>query len=228
MPQEQLLSPTPVAVAKGAASHRHGPLQSLSCETVVARQFRRLAKNILNEFPRETGGTILFTGVGSDRHVADVAEHVARQLACHADVDGVALVDGDVETRSLTVRLADRGKPGLAEILRHRASLTSALVDTVISDIRFLPFGDRRDARNPIAPDAVKSTLADLRRMCCYTIVATGTNLTKLHAMLSRYSDGTYLVVRLGAAARQDTSAAANYLTRAGARLLGCIATSAI
>jgi len=226
------LLPTSKPVAERAAEraipHPHHRLESFPDESLVTRQFRLLTNNILKDFPRETGGTILFSGVGSDRHVADVAENVARQLAATLKIGTVALVDGDAETRTLTERLAGNGKAGLAEVLQRRLSSDYALAETAISGMRFLPFGDRREARNPISSDTVKAALADLRHMCTYTIVAAGTGLTKLHAMFGRHSDGTYLVVRLGAADRQDTSAAANYLTRAGARLLGCVATSVV
>ncbi|MFO7902117.1 MAG: hypothetical protein ACQESR_09360 [Planctomycetota bacterium] len=199
-----------------------------SHEPRLARQFGRLTDNIVREFPPEVGGTILFTGLGSNRHVAEVAEEVARQLAFHLETSSVALVDGNADTPILTERLAGAQKVGLAEILQQRTTVASTLFDTGMRGVRFLPFGDRREARNPVTSQAVKSAFSDLRQLCRYTVVTIGAGQTKLHARLSRHSDGTYLIVQLGAANYQDMAKTTRYLNRAGARLLGCVATSAI
>jgi Mrp family chromosome partitioning ATPase len=112
-------------------------------------------------------------------------------------------------------------------LLQDRTSIEATVVSTDVDNLRFVPFGDRRLARNPIAPGSVSALLSQLHQDCRYVVMAAGIETSKLLAMLSRASDGTYLIVQLGAAQRQDTSALADFLSRAGARLLGCIATSA-
>lgn len=199
-----------------------------SGETRVARQFRRLTDNIVREFPPELGGTILFAGIGSNRHVAEVAEAVARQLSFHLDASSVGLVDGNADTQLLTERLGGSEKAGLAEILQQRTSVASTLFDTGMPGVRFLPFGDRRDARNPITSESVKAAFSDLRHLCRYTVVTIGAAQTKLHALLGRHADGTYLIVQLGTSNYQETAETTRYLNCAGARLLGCVATSAV
>ena len=170
----------------------------------------------------------MFAGVGASRHVAEVAEHVARQLSLHLESSPIGLVDGNVETQILTERFDGAQKSGLAEVLQQRTTVASALFDIGIPGVRFLSFGDRRDARNPITSEAVETALSDLSRLCRYTVVATGAAQHKLHAMLARHGDGTYVTVQLGAVNHQDTAEITRYLNRAGARLLGCIATGAI
>lgn len=192
--------------------------------TRVQRQFHRVAETVVKEFPASSGGTILFSGAGSSGHVADVALQVALHLAQEQDV-AVSVVDGDFENQTLTQRLSAGGENGLAEILQQQESLAAVLATTEIPNVRFLAFGDQRIARNPIASDLVKLTLADLRNMGRYTIIAAGTTFNSLHALLGRHADGTYLVVQLGAADSCRTTELARHLTRAGARLLGCIAT---
>ncbi len=190
----------------------------------VLRQLQRLADCIETQFPATTGGTLMFSGVGSRLHIACVAEHVARRLAEQRETE-VVLVDGDTETRLLSERLAAGDNPGLAEVLQCRTTVASALIDTDAPKVRLLPFGDRRNARNPIASDTVESMLADLRRTFRYTVIVSGRVTSPLPALLSRFSDGTYLVVQLGAASRQDAVGLASQLTHAGGRLLGCVAT---
>lgn len=227
-----MISPKPLAPrstrgVSRAVPRSPQPLSTGVHDARVGRQYRRLAENIIREFPAPAGGTILFAGIGSSTHIADVAEHVARQLASQPDVD-VALADGDADKQVLSKRLAREGDVGLADVCQQQTSVAPALVNTAIQGVRFLPFGDRCNARNPIANEIIRSTLADLRQLCHYTVIALGTNTSPLGAMLSRHSDGLYLVVQLGMANRKETSDLAGHFTRAGARLLGCVATSVV
>jgi Mrp family chromosome partitioning ATPase len=223
---EPVVCPTPGTTEEAISRTRHF-LDDRSPGPRIDRQFRRVADAIAAEFPLPRGGTITFSGVGSDSHVADVSMNVARQLALHPGAS-VVLVDGDAESRLLTERSAAAASDGLAEVLQQQTSISSVLEPTPIGNVRFLPFGDSRKALNPIAPDKVRATLADLRQAACYTVIAAGTGTGSLHAILSRHSDGTYLVVQLGVASHQDTSGLARFLSRAGARLLGCVATSVV
>jgi Mrp family chromosome partitioning ATPase len=192
----------------------------------VQRQFRRVAETVLREFPADVGGTVLFTGVGSGAHVADIAAQVAIRLVQQPDTV-VTLIDADGAAQHLTERLACRGQAGLAELLQAEATVASTILATDVDNLHFIAFGDRRLTRNPIASGAVNPVLSKLRQDCRYIVLAAGIETTPLQAMLGRCSDGTYLVVQLGAAPREDTTALASFLSRAGARLLGSIATSA-
>ncbi len=193
----------------------------------VNRQFRRLTDNIVREFPAGEGGTLLFAGVGPDNHIADVAGHVARQLAVQQDV-AVVLVDADPDMKVLTQRFAAVQECGLAEVLDARLPLVTAILPTSVHNLRFLPFGDRLAARPALSSLHVKATLEQLRRLAQYVVVAAGMNRHLLHSLISRHGDGTYLVVQLGAADRQQTSELASHLTASGARLLGCVATGVV
>ncbi len=226
-----MISPKPLApkstrVASRVA-RRNRPLPVSSQDRRVERQYRRLADNIMREFPASLGGTILFSGVGSSRHIAHVAEQVTHQLSVQAAVR-VALVDGDPDTQLLSERLAVNGDCGLVEAIQQQTSVASALTATEVPNVDFLPFGDCCHASAPVANTLVRSVLDDLRQLCRYTVIASGTNTSPLCAMLSRHCDGMYLVVQLGMAGRQETADLASHFTRAGARLLGCVATSVV
>ncbi len=221
----QPITPRPTRAANFVPPHTTRAMSGRSHDARIVRQFRRLADNIAKEFPCLSGGTLLFSGAGSSNHIAEVAQQVARQLAFQSDIM-VALVDGDGANQVLSKRLAPDANGGLAEVLQLQTSLPSAMTPTETPDLHFLPFGDRRTARNPIAPDAIRSLLADLRQLHRYVVIAAGADTSKMQAMLGRHCDGTYLVVQIGTAQRQETSDLARYLSRAGARLLGCVATS--
>ncbi len=193
----------------------------------VTRQFRRVTEAVVCDFPLDQGGSIVFASAGTTRHVAELGWQVAQQLALR-QVGTILLVDCDGTTHSLTERFGLTAEPGLAEVLQRAAPIASTAVTTGIDHLRLVPTGDRRLARNPLASDTVQQVLRGLRQQYRYTIVLTGMQRSNLLAMLGRHSDGTYLVVQLGAAKREDTSELANYLARAGARLLGCIATSSV
>ncbi len=227
-----MISPQPVIPRATRAVNRVNPqptctLSGRSRDARINRQFRRLADSIVKEFPRASGGTILFSGAGSNRHIAEVAEQVAQQLALQLD-GTVILVDGNAEQQILSEQLNADSRSGLAEVLQQQVSLARVTQATGIHNVQFLPFGDRRTARNPIATSAVQAFVADLRQLYRYVIIASGTGTNPIQAMLSRHCDGTYLVVQIGVAERQETSDLAHYLTRAGARLLGCVATSVV
>lgn len=226
-----MISPKPLAprstrVASRVSQHAHR-VPASAHDTRIERQFRRLADNVMREFPVAAGGTLLFSGVSSSSHIAHVAEQVAQQLSQQANVR-VALVDGDPDTPMLSKRLRIDGDVGLAEALQQQTSVASAMIATEIPNVDFLPFGDRGNGRTPIANSAVKSVLSDLHQLCRYTVIVSGTNTSPLCAMLSRHCDGMYLVVQLGMAGRQQTADLASHFTRAGARLLGCVATSVV
>ncbi len=190
----------------------------------ISRQFRRLVDNIMRDFPRQDGGILMFAGVGSSGHIADVAGQVARQLALVPDSD-VLLVDADAEQRVLTHRFAAVDEPGLSEALQEQSGVATAILPSVIRNLRFLPFGGALRIRSSASSRQMKLVLAELKSRARYVIVSTGAGWQLLHALAGRHSDGTYLVVQMGAADQQATTELASRLTASGARLLGCVAT---
>ena len=190
----------------------------------AARQFRRLAANVLQEFPLATGGSLLFSGVSSSCHAAKVAQGVAVELAGMTDID-VALVDVDSREYQLSEEFATHQQVGFSDVLQGRCLLSDALVATEQPNLQLLPFGDRRYGRCSAESTLVCATLSAVREVSRFAIYSGGVETSSLQAVLSRHCDGTYLVVQLGDASREDTSATANFFSRAGARLIGCVAT---
>ncbi len=130
----------------------------------VHRQFRRLVDNIVKEFPAKEGGTLLFTGVGSSSHIADVAGYVARQLSLQPEVDTL-LIDADADLKVLSQRLGAARENGLAEVLQEKLPVAAAVLPTVVRNLRFLPFGERLGARPPVTSQQVKAVLAQLKAL---------------------------------------------------------------
>ena len=91
---------------------------------------------IIDQFPPDQGGTILFAGAGSSSHVADVAGHVAKHLTtvCHSDV---MLVDADAADRVLTQRFAAGTEKGLVEALQDGTPAGRFAVSTAVPAWRF-------------------------------------------------------------------------------------------
>ena len=213
----------PLLAGNAPTSYERSLVEGLH-DVRLKRQFRRLADNIWKDFPSATGGTLLFAGVGSSSHIADVAGHLARQLSLPGDGD-ILLVDADATLRVLSQRFAATSNSGLAEVLQQKRSAATVVIPTAVANLWFLPFGQRLNERIPTASAEVKSLLTELRRTYRYVVVAAGTGGSLLHSLISRHCDGTYLVVQLGTADRQETADLAGHLTAAGARLLGCVAT---
>ena len=190
----------------------------------LARQYRRLAENIANEFPTTRGGTLFLSGVGPTTHVADVAGQVAVELSHLADVD-VLLVDADADRKVLTQRFAANSERGLSESLQESTLASSAVLHSAVPRLRFLPFGNVGLTRRTVAWQAVEGMLTDLRRNNRYVILASDGAHGPLAEAVSRYADGSYLLVQIGSSEISGISQAVSQLTAAGARVLGCIAT---
>jgi len=190
----------------------------------LARQYRRLVENVVNEFPATTGGTLFITGVAPTCHVADVAGQIAVELTRTADID-VLLVDADADRKVLTQRFAANNERGLSESLHEGTLASAAILHAAVARLRFLPFGNASLTRRTVAWQAVEGMLVDLRRTSRFVIFASDGCDTPLAEAVSRYADGSYLVVQAGCSENEHFGQTLANLTAAGARLLGCIAT---
>ena len=192
--------------------------------TRLARQYRRLAENIVNDFPASQGGTLFVSGVGPTGHIADVAGQIAVELTQAVDAD-VLLVDADADRKVLTQRFAANNERGLSESLHEGTLASGAVLHAAVPRLRFLPFGNVGLTRRTVAWQAVEGMLEDLRRSNRYVILASDGPEGPLAEAVGRYADGSYLVVQLGNSEISQLHDAMANLTSAGARLLGCIAT---
>lgn len=197
----------------------HGPDDSR-----LVRQMRRFTDKIVGEFPPDMGGSLFFSGVASGGHVADVAAQLARQLTERRESD-VLLIDADAGRKVLSQRFAASAECGLGEALQETLDAGKLVVASAIARLHFLPFGAASLSRRTTPWSAVQSMVADLRRNYRYVIFAGGTTHDVLSEALGRFCDGTYLLVPLGRAERDESSQAARRLTASGARLLGAVVT---
>lgn len=193
----------------------------------VDRQFKRLAWKLARDSRHIGPAVLMFCGAEASRHTAEVCFNVGRHLADRAGA-ATMCIDGDMQHRSLTERFSEMRRPGLADLLQGVATLDQCTAETGVSSIRLLPTGDRRHARNPLADHMVEKLFAELKRSHRYTLIAGGADLSPLLAFLARHSDGCYPLVRMGRSGREDSVGLVEYLGRAGARLLGSVATSVV
>ena len=135
------------------------------------------------------------------------------------------LVDADGDRKVLTQRFAAGNERGLSESLHEGTLASAAILHAAIPRLRFLPFGNAGLTRRTVAWQAVDSMLADLRRTCRFVIVASDQCDSPLAEAVSRYADGSYLVVQIGRSDHRQTQLALSRLTAAGARILGAVAT---
>ena len=211
-PQRSAGTPYEASLAQGPGNTR------------LARQYRRLTENVVNEFPVSRGATLFISGAGPTSHVADVAGQLAVELTRTSDVE-VLLVDADAERKVLTQRFAASGERGLSENLLEGSLASEAILQSAVPRLRFLPMGSSALTRRTVVWQAVESLLGDLRRTSQFVVLASDRCSGPLAEAISRYADGTYLVVQLGGSEIPQLNQAVSSLTAAGARLLGCIAT---
>jgi hypothetical protein len=127
-------------------------------------------------------------------------------------------------------QLQDECTPGTAsqpsdQTTCDRDVLSLEILRTANPAIDFLPYAHLWQGGEILPSDTMHAILEELRQTYGYVLIAGGTVATNVLAMMSRNAEATYLVVQVGAAGRTDTSSMASFLTRAGGRLLGCIAT---
>ncbi len=137
------------------------------------------------------------------------------------------LVEGDMRRRSLANILGVRATAGVYSVLTNQASLDAAIVPTKINGLFFLDV--EPNIPNPADILSSKSYAALVKRMeqsFDYIIFDTPPVGTFVDAaVLSALVDGTVLVVKPGAAKRDEVLRAFDQLKTAGANVIGTCAT---
>lgn len=211
-------------IAHGAGTTYEVALRRGPEDSRLARQLRRLAEHIAVECPHEHRATILIAGTPPDAHAADVAGLLACEFTGRFG-GRTLLVDADGEQKVLTQRFAAVGQPALAEILLNDLPLRRAISQSLVPQLEILPYGDSSPTRRTLEPERVRVLLQGLKRTYSYVIVSGGSCQDAVTKCLARYCDATYMVLQLGKTERQQALATVDFLTCAGARLLGSVAT---
>jgi Mrp family chromosome partitioning ATPase len=221
----QTASPTPTAARTPAPQTlvERTTRRTLS-DPQRAEPYRQVAERIVRDLAHVAGRSAVLAGVGS---ASDTNELVLVAAAALENAGGsVLVIDGDTAHRSLTTQLDLSDARGLAELLRERDEPARYIRKLSVGGLSFLPIGKTRFPE----PEPVASQLAALVQSleAEYSLVLIdGGRTTELAAAtLARLADATYFVIRLG---HTEASVAQNALRdfrAAGARVLGCVATS--
>ena len=140
----------------------------------------------------------------------------------------VLLIDGDVLNPSCHHMFDFHPETGLHELLEDGAADDSHVYRTPVPNLDLVPAmsAEEHDGFEGLIAQRCAALFAALRRRYAYTVIDTPPVLAGSPAStLARHSDGTILVARLERTAREVVRRAADELTHAGGRIIGCILT---
>jgi Mrp family chromosome partitioning ATPase len=186
--------------------------------------FRQLADRLKSDLDQVSGRSILITGVGPASETHEVILQAAAVLAEAGEP--ILVIDGDAARHPLTDQLELRDGTGLAELAQGEEPDSDPIRPTSFDNLSVLPMGQ---VRLP-DPEAVANRLAaivqSLEESYRLVIIDGGRTGGPAAPALARLCDATYFVVRLGETEAYQAQSALRDFRGAGARLLGCIATS--
>jgi protein-tyrosine kinase len=221
--------PEPVAPSRTATPPRQPTLLERAIRRTLAdpqrsEPFRRLAERLKADLDQVAGRSILITGVGpaSDSHEATL--HAAAILAEAGEP--VLVIDGDAARHTLTTQLDLTGGTGLAELARGEEPDADPILPTTFENLSVLPFGKVRMSDPASAANRLAALIQSLEGSYRLILIDGGRTADPAVAELSRLCDATYFVVRLGETDATVAQTALRDFRAAGARILGCIATS--
>jgi Mrp family chromosome partitioning ATPase len=185
--------------------------------------FRQLAERFWSDLEPSGSRTVLLAGIGPASETHDVALHAAALLAERCEV---LVVDADAAHRTLTCQLDLSDARGLADVVESDGNWSPWIAPTTLSGLRVLPFGKARLRDAAASANRLAATLQALESDYRFVLIDGGRSSELAAATLARLCDATYFVVRLGETEAAMAQSAVRDFRAAGARILGCIATS--
>jgi capsular exopolysaccharide synthesis family protein len=200
---------------KGSGPFVHEAFQTLRAGLTYFNIDRTLSSVLLTSPTRGDGKTT-------------VAANLARALA--EDGRSVIAVDADLRRPQLAKRLGvgDQVNFGLDTVLIERRGLHEALVNVEVEGgrLRVLPGGAPPNPAVLLGSDRMRSLLAQLREEADMVVIDTPPLLAVSDAIpLQEQVSGTVLIARMDHTSRDGLRKASNYISTAGGRLLGFVAT---
>ena len=224
---EELLSlPTLGRIETFPGGHRTEPLYSLVTilhpRSPSAEAFRTLRTNLDFAGVDQQVATILVTGALPREGKTTVAANLA--VAYAQSGRSTILVDSDLRRPDIHTFFRLSNATGLTRALASRAStIAPFLQETEVTNLRVLTAGP--PPPNPaelIGSQRMKLLLDQLTEMADVVVLdSPPLSLVTDGALLAALADGAVLVVRAGQSRRAPLRAAAQALTRSGARILG-------
>ena len=193
-------------------------------DSVRSEPLRQLAARLKNDLDQVAGRSILITGIGPASETHEVTLHAAAILA--EGSDEILVIDGDAASRNLSAQLDFADAFGLADLAKNLEPANDPIQPTSLDRVALLPLGKSR-MPDPASVGNRLSSLVQSLEQSYRLVLIDGGRAGKLNAAaLAPLCDATYFVVRLGETEASQAESALRDFRAAGARILGCIATS--
>lgn len=189
-----------------------------------SQPFRDLTERLWSDLAPSASRTVLLTGIGLASETHDVVLHAAALLAEQGEP--ILVVDADAAHRTLTCQLDLPEARGLVEAIDSSDTATSLVQRTTLDGVSLLPFGKARLRDVAESANRLAAALQLLEGEYRLVLIDGGRSSELAAATLARLCDATYFVIRLGETEAAFAQAAVRDFRAAGARVLGCIATS--
>ncbi|MCI0359332.1 MAG: hypothetical protein L0211_12710 [Planctomycetaceae bacterium] len=189
-----------------------------------AESFRQLADRLKADLDQITGRSIVFAGIGPASETYEVVLHAAAILAEAGEP--ILIIDGDVVRRSLTKGLELTQGTGLVELARGEIPDSDPIQELTLTNLSILPAGMAKMPAPASTTERLTSLIQSLEGSYRLVIIDAGRASDRTAASLARLCDATYFVARLGETEAFHAQSALKTFRAAGARLLGCVATS--
>jgi Mrp family chromosome partitioning ATPase len=221
--------PTPESAIPPAPAGRQPTLIERTVRRTLAdaersEPFRQLADRLRTDMEKSGGRTVLITGVGQASETHEVILHVAAVLAERGQP--ILVIDADAARRSLSEQLELADRAGLAEAVHASRDPLLLVESTALDELSLLPFGAAAAGEPATSANRLSSVVQSLEARFRLVLIDGGRASDAGAATLARLSDATYFVVRLGETGAAAGQSAVSEFRAAGARVLGCIATS--
>jgi len=181
---------------------------------------RELADAVLARIEPVRCPVVMLTSVGRDVATTGTLLGLAALVADRAGHEVVA-VDANLRRPAFSEYFTLGAERGLTDVLRGAAPWQEVVAETCVDRLSLLP-GRRTDV-GPTASTELERVLNELRTRYRFVFVDSGSLACPEVAPVSRYCDGTLLLVALGRTGRLAARRAARSIARHGGRLLGCV-----
>jgi ATPases involved in chromosome partitioning len=218
------LSPRTTARPPRPPTRLENTVRRILAEPERSEAFRQLADRLRADLTQISGRSLVIAGIGPASDTYEVVLHAAAILAEAGEP--ILIIDGDMVRRSLTSELELKHGTGLVELALGEIPEADPIQELTLVNLSILPAGIARMPDPASVTDRLTSLVESLEGSYRFVIIDAGRASDRAAATLARMCDASYFVARLGETEASQAHAALNTFRVAGARLLGCIATS--
>ena len=190
--------------------------------------YLQLAKNIVGQFPKQREAAILFTSPGNGEGKTSTVVGLSAALASE-EPGGVLAVDGNFQCPRLAGLVGIEANYGLGEVLSGQANWREMIQSARGDSLSVLPGSAGFSADVCTVNTAnLADLLSELRREFRFVLFDAASLRYPEVAEMTRYFDGTYLVIELNRTSRGEARQAVRIIDNCEGRLLGCVLTNQV